>query len=284
MNYTSALWANTTLGPIFSEMLYANNTVAKNLVRVLENIKYKQVVTSISGDLVVQPYAVNPTSAGSISFNDTEIEPVKSHVFHTFTMDALRSTRFGRDMKSGAANMESNEFLQAVLDYAIPRVGKAIEADFWTKMKDEFDGAGAQFVPATALTSSNIVAEIQKIYEAIPGEILEGSEAKIYAPHSVKQLIKVANLKQAYRDIFTVDGDAVSYLGVPVEFVPLAANTILAGRSTDLVLGTDLASDFGSFEVGKVNNTGDEMFIKATFSLDAAVCIPGQKVIYTVAQ
>lgn len=283
MNYIPSLWANTTLGPIFTEMLYANNTVSKNLVRVLENIKFKQVVTSISGDLVVQPYAVNPVSAGALTFADTEIEPVKSHVFHTFTMDALRSTRFGRDMKSGAANIESNEFLQAVLDYAIPRVGKAIEADFWGKMIDVLDAASTVSINASTLTSSNIVAEMQKIYEAIPGEILEGSEGKIYAPHGVKQLIKVANLKQAYRDIFSVDGDSVAYLGVPVEFVPLAANTMVAGRSTDLILGTDLASDFGSFEVGKVNNTGDEMFIKATFSLDAAVCIPGQKVLYKAA-
>ena len=281
MNYTPQLWNNTTLGPIFSEMLYSNDTVSKGLVRVLENIKYKQVVTSISGDLTVQPYAVNPTTAGAITFGDTEIAPVKKQVYHTFTMDAMRSTRFGRDMKSGAANMESNEFLQTVLEYAIPRIGRSIEKDFWATLIAKLDAVGtAHEITGVALTSANIVAELQKLYAAIDGEVLDGNEAGIYVPRKVKQLIAIANQNATYRDQIAVNGDSVSFLNVPVQFIDLEGNNMLAGRKSDYILGTDLASDFGSLEVGKVNNTGDEMFLKATFSLDAAVCVPTQKVLY----
>ncbi|KUG07422.1 hypothetical protein [Solirubrum puertoriconensis] len=279
MNYTPQTWENNTLGPIFSEMLYANDTVAKSLVRVLENIKHKQTVTTLGGDLTDQPYAVNPVSAGNLNFADAVIEPEVRQVVHKFDMFALRGTRFGADMKSGAAQMESSEFLKAVLEFAIPKVGKAIERRFWTSLVAKLEAAASEIgVAGVALTASNIVAEFEKIYSAMPGETL--SEAKIYAPENAKQLIKVANLKQTYRDIFSVSADKVEYLGVPVEFVPLPANTIVAGRSTDLILGTDLAADFAKLEVGKVDNIGDEMFLKATYSLGAAVCVPNQKVLY----
>lgn len=281
MNYSPKIWTGTFFGQIFSEAIYANNTVDKALVRVLDNIKYKQNVTSLTGDLVVQNYAITPTSAGQLTFSDASIEPVKKHVYHEFEMDSLRSTRFSSDMKSGAANMESNEFLKAVLEYAVPRVGKAIEKDFWTLLVTKLQAASDEIAVAGAtLTPANIIAEMEKVYAAMPGEILEGSDAKIYAPHAVKQMIKVANLNQTYRDIFTVAGEDIAYLGVPVEFVPLAANTLIAGRSTDLIMGTDLMSDFGQFEVNKVQANSDQMFLKATFSLDAAVCVANQKVLY----
>lgn len=282
MNYTPQLWTNTALGPIFSEILYANDTVSKGLVRVLENIKYKQVVTTLSGDLTVQPYAVNPVSTGAITSSDTEIAPDKKHVFHTFTMDAMRSTRYGRDMKSGAANLESNEFLQAVLEYATPRIGRAIEKDFWAKLTAKLDAVGAgEEIVGTALTAANIVAELRKVYssQAI-AEAMDSDEVTIYVPRKVKQLIAIANQDALYRDLIAVNGDSVTFLDIPVVFVDLAGNNMIAGRKSDLILGTDLASDFGSLEVGKVNNTGDEMFLKGTFSLDAAVCVPAQKVLY----
>ena len=232
MNYTPQLWTNTTLGPIFSEMLYSNDTVSKGLVRVLENIKYKQVVTSISGDLTVQPYAVNPPSAGAISFGDTEIAPVKKQVYHTFTMDAMRSTRFGQDMKSGAANMESNEFLKAVLEYAVPKIGRSIEKDFWVNLTAKLDAVGAgEEIAGTALTAGNIVAELQKVYSsAAIAEVMDSNEVTIYVPRKVKQLIAIANQNATYRDLIAVNGDSGSFLNIPVVFVDLAGNNIIAGR------------------------------------------------------
>lgn len=240
------------------------------------------MVTSITGDLVVQDYAVTPTTGGgNITFGDATIRPVKKHVYEEFNMQGMLNTRFSADMKSGAANMESNEFLKAVLEYAVPRVGKAIETSYWNLLVTKLNAASDEIAVAGAtLTAANVIDEMEKVYAAMPGQILEGTEAKIYAPHAVKQMIKVANLNQTYRDIFTVVGDQISYLGVPVEFVPLAANTIVAGRSSDLILGTDLLSDFGAFEVNKVQANSDQMFLKATFSLDAAVCVTNQKVLY----
>lgn len=283
MNYTPKVWENSTLGPIFSEILYANNTINGGYVRILDNIKYKQIVTSISGSMAIQDYAVSPVTAGSITFSDTVIEPLKKHFFHTFEMDTLRSSRFGAGMPSGAANMESNEFLKTVLEFAVPNIGKEIEKGYWATLTTKLAAATNEIaVAGVILTSGNIAGQIQRVFEAIPGEVIASSEAAIYAPASAYSLIKVANVSATYRDIFTVTGTDVDYLGVPVRFVPLAANTIIAGRASDLILGTDLAADFAQLEVGKDNPSSDLMYLKLTFSLDAAVCVTNQKVLYKV--
>ena len=286
MVFTPKIYSNTTLGPIFSEVLYANNTISKGYVRVLDNIKYKQVVTSVTGELVSQPYAVTPTVPGAnqITFSDSEIEPVKFHIYDEFTMDTLRSTRFGLDMKSGAANMESNSFLQAVLGYAIPKAGNSIEKKFWELSVTKLAAATNEInVAGTALTTSNLVAELTKVYLAIPGEVIESGEAAIYVPYSVKQLVMAINQDTTkFKNAFAVTADSIQFMGVDILFVPLAASTIVAGRKSDIILGTDLASDFGAFEINKVANNSDLMFMKLTYSLDAAVVLANQKVLYKV--
>jgi hypothetical protein len=284
MDFTPKIYSNTTLGPIFSEALYANNTVSKNYVRVLDNIKYKQVVTTVSGDLVSQAYAVTPSVPGTaqIKFGDTEIEPIKFQIYDEFTMDTLRSTRFGLDMKSGAANMESNEFLSAVLGYAIPKAGNSIEKKFWDITTTNL-ASDASHIPVTntTLTVANLVAELMKVYLAIPGEVIESGEAAIYVPKNVRQLAMAVNQDTTkYKNAFVVVGDSVQFMGIDLLFVPLAANTIMAGRKSDFILGTDLASDFGSFQVDRVQNNSDLMFMKLTYSLDSAVVLGSQKVIY----
>jgi hypothetical protein len=135
-------------------------------------------------------------------------------------------------------------------------------------------------VAGVVITATNIAAEYAKVFAAIPSSVLSEEDVTIFAPFSHLQLIKQANANATYRDIFTVTGNVVYYLGVKVEFVPLSENVIIAGRSSDIVLGTDLVSDFTEFEFGKVNNIGDEMFLKAVFTLEAAVIVPTQKVLY----
>ena len=286
MEFTPKIYSNTTLGPIFTEALFENKTVSGAYVRVLDNVKYKQVVTTVSGDLVSQPYAVTPTLPGTsqTKFGDSVIEPIKWHIYDEFTMDSLRSTRFGADMKSGAANMESNEFIKSVLAHAIPKSGNSIEKKYWELMGTHIAANTDKIsVAGTTLTVSNLNAELLKVYLDIPSEVLESGDAAIYVPRNVRQLVMAVNQDTTkFKNAFVVVGDSVQFMGVDLLFVPITANTVIAGRKTDFILGTDLASDFGSFEINKVQNNSDLMFMKLTYSLDATFVLPAQKVLYAI--
>ncbi|MDJ1500672.1 hypothetical protein [Xanthocytophaga agilis] len=302
---------------IFSEILYSNNTVSRsNVVRVLDNVKSERPVTTMGGDINWSGYTSSPDITqytDALSAADELISPKKIMALATFTYDDLRNTRFEESMSAGAKNVTSDEFTQAVLSYSIPRLGLSYEKKYWqgvasaTKTAiasgsapsnqktviaalapDLTDGVLAQAVKkadtinvtGTTLTISNLKTEFNKVYTAIPAAVEQSGEAVIFAPWSVRKLIKQANQAEQYRDVFGVNGDSFDFLGIRIEFVPLPENVMIAGRWSDIVLGTDLLSDIGEIEIGKVTNYGDQMFIKAVATLGSVVLISKQKVIY----
>lgn len=134
------------------------------------------------------------------------------------------------------------------------------------------------------IDSTNIWDEYTRVYAAIPNVLLQSSNIRdvyIFAPESHLQLIQIYNTTQLYRDRFSVDAQGNFYfLGVRIMFVPLAENTMTAGRWSDYILGTDLTSDFSYVKVDVVQNNADTRFIKQVFTSAAAVTVQTQKVNY----
>ena len=259
------------------------------------------------------------TYTDTLKFADFTVNPKKIMALTTFGMDDLRNSRFSKDMAAGAANITSNEFEQAVLGHCIPRLGKSFERTFYNSVtqatKDavaadavsgytagekalvaslpvgKVDGLLVQIivsklgvkVAGAAKTVANLQAEYNKLFTAIPSELIGSADLRIFASYADLQLIMQANAAQQYRDIFVVNGMEASYLGVKIEFVPIPSNVMFAGNagaSGSFILATDLLSDVATLEIGKVNNYGDRMFLKQVCTLDAAIAIPTQKVLY----
>lgn len=284
MIYTPKTYNGEHYTEIFSEILFANDTVDKSLVRVIDGIKNKQTVTTLSGDLPIQAYQVTPNApSDTLVFSDATLEPIKQMVYTEFTMEDLRSTWFAQNMRAGAANLEAPDFLSAIEGYAKLKVGQSIEKAYWLSVIAKLDAAntGVELTGA-AITAANVTTAFADVFAAMKNEVLASSEALIYADQSVRKAILQANANAVYRDIFTVSGSEIAYLGVPVAFVP-TNGVMLAGRRSDFVLGTDLTADFGTFQVEKLQANSDKMFLKGVFSLDAAVCVPTQKVLRKVA-
>lgn len=281
ITYSPNVWRGPHFEEIFSEVIYSNKTVDKNLVRFLTNVKSQTQLTSLTGAPVVQPYSlIAPAPQGSLNFADATLTPVKNQVYDEFDMNQMLNTMFSEDMAAGAANMNSPKYIKAVTEFILPRVSKTIEKSYWASVYDILTASNQNIDRVgTALTATNVLDEVKAIYAAIPGEVLATGEAKIYMPEAAKQLLLIANADRTYRDLLSVSGDDIKYLDCPIEFVPLPANTIIAGRATDFVWGTDLLSDYGSLEIAKVYNNSDLMFMKLVFTQGAAVCVQTQKVL-----
>ncbi len=270
--------------------------------------KYKE-------DLRESDYA---TYTDTLSASDKTLTPSKMQSIVFFKMDDLRNTRFGDSMAAGAGNIESPSFESAATEYLMPLYSRSFEDKIWTGMTtttkaaiaagsasatqkawaasitttadDVVDGLVAQLivenagkVAGTTITVANIGAEYDKAIVALPTAVQGNADTVLYAPYSHRMLIRMANKSQTYRDLFVVDGDQMSYLGLPIRFVPLPENCVIAGRggaNGDLVAATELLSDVASFEIGKVNNVGDQLFGKLVVSLTTGVLLPAQKVIY----
>ncbi|MDO7846483.1 hypothetical protein Q5H92_08950 [Hymenobacter sp. M29] len=325
--YSPKQWLGKHAAAIISLLIAANRTSKKNLVRILDNVKNEMYITTISGDVPWRPYQEEISEANlatfaqdsTLKFSDATVRPVKIMAMDKFLMDQLRNTRFAADIKQGAANIDSNEFRQAVLAYLIPILGKSFERLFynsvtattkaaiaassataaqkaWAAAQPDglVDGILANMiangnviaVAGTSVTATNIVAEYEKIYAALPGVVAGNPDTRMFVPESDFSLVLQANRNQQYRDIFTVQGNGlenatVTFSGLELEFVPQPGRFAgRAGSSGDFVLATDKAGDENEFTIDKVNNLGDAMFGKAVATLDAEVLLPQQKVLY----
>lgn len=139
-------------------------------------------------------------------------------------------------------------------------------------------------VVGTTIDASNIGTEYSTLYASIPAVLLNSAnfgELRIFAPESHAQLIRVFNLSQTYRDTFFIDNAGnYFFLGIKIEFVPLPENTMIAGRRTDLIWGTDLTADYGMIKIDVVANNADTRFFKGVFTQGATAVSQAQKVLY----
>lgn len=137
-------------------------------------------------------------------------------------------------------------------------------------------------VVGTTITSANIKAEYDKVYAAIPAEVLESGELPtIYAPYSHKQLITIFNNNVAnYKDAFAVSGNSFGFNGLNIVFVPIPENVILCARKSHLFWVTDLTSDVNMMKMEKIANNREDMFLKNVMSIGAHVANQKFNVLY----
>ena len=138
-------------------------------------------------------------------------------------------------------------------------------------------------VVGTTITSANINAEYAKVYAAILPQLLQPNNmglVKIYAPFSHVQLINTFNVNATYRDVFQVVNGEYFYNSVKIEFVPLYANIMVAGKSTDLIWGCDIADPNASVKVDFLSANSEDMFIKAPYTQESSYVQAQQFVLY----
>jgi len=119
--------------PIIEELLFENKTVANNLVAFETDVKADTIFTENSNIATMQAYTSGaPTSSGTLGLVDTLISPTKLMFYQEFDPNALRSSRFKRDMKPGAWNTASSEFERVVLGAYGKEVSYTGEQKFWS--------------------------------------------------------------------------------------------------------------------------------------------------------
>ena len=144
-------------------------------------------------------------------------------------------------------------------------------------------------VTGTTVTSSNIAAEMAKIYAAIPAQSLASTVAPvvIYCPRAWKQLARIANnaVGAAQQVNFLFEGDKENakcfYNGVEMLFVPTPNNLMAYANTKDAVSwNTDLMDDVNRFEVGKLVADGDVQFVRSIYTMAANVARASVGVLY----
>jgi len=139
-------------------------------------------------------------------------------------------------------------------------------------------------VAGVPLTSLNLKAEFDKIYSAIPAEVLAGNEQPIiYAAMNLKQLIVTTNnVVSDFNKPFTVNDANTEFRfnGILIEFVPIPNNSVIVALKSHLFWVTDLASDNNTMKIDRIAENREDMFIKSVLSIGAHVANQKFNVLY----
>jgi hypothetical protein len=145
------------------------------------------------------------------------------------------------------------------------------------------------------IDASNVLAEIQRVYNAIPDAVLNEGEfepekaaVKIFVGLDIMRYLKQAlsttpTNYQVTLPSFTIEGGKVFYMGIEICVVVLPANTMVAASRDNLYFATDLLSDTQEIRAQMGNDLKDENIwrAKGAYRADAGMIFEDEVVVYS---
>lgn len=152
-------------------------------------------------------------------------------------------------------------------------------------------------VSAVNIDATNVLSEIQKVYDAIPNVVIneslyepEKAPVRIFVDintyrYALQALSGVAGEYQVVLPSWTYEGGVIRYMGVEVALVNyMPANTMFAASRDNMIFFTDLLSDTKEIRVAHGNDLKDEsmVYIKGNYRAESAFVYEDEVVLYSL--
>ena len=244
----------------------------------------------------------NPQQIAKLSEKELKIKNYKINLEQC--IDDLERKRTVWMLSPGAKNLELPESLEeATMALLASELASEVEAkifngdssldanDFDGATKVLTDSAEAIKIAGVALTKANVLTEVEKVFAALPEDVLAKGLAEgtlnIYVSYATFMKVKMAlgdvfGSNVVVIPAFTVEADTVRYMGV--EIVPvkgIGENDIIAADAKNFLIGTDLVRDLEEIRLGQFPAPNDsKIFIDGRLRLGFAIAFEDEVVFY----
>ena len=267
-------YAGEFSGKYIAAALLSADTLDKGGITIMPNVKYKSVIKKASTDDIVKDATCDfVTDAGTLTLTEKILQPEEFQVNLDICKKDLRSDWEAAQMGFSAFDNLPANFSDFVLAHVAAKVADRTERSIWSGDTDnsgQFDGfstllaedadlPAANEVAGTTVDSSNVVAELGKIVDAIPAAVYGKEDLHIYVAQNIYRAYVRAlggfgangvgangyenkGNNQVLGDLF-FDG---------VKLFPtagLASNTAIAAEKSNLFFGTGLMNDMNEVRV-----------------------------------
>ncbi len=215
-------------------------------------------ITKSDTTLVVSPF-------------ETQIQPCFSNLYDQWEIQQRRGSN---------QDWMPTDFIDFVALQLGKTVGKRIEQLIYVGDKNnanEFDGLYVKLasndVQINALTSANIVAELDKVRESIPDDVYVEEDYAIRLSIADFKKYQIAVQNGDYRNLGPVGSVPEDFRGIPLKVAfGQTENNIIAGRTADLHFGTNLKSELSQFGTYDMREQGeDTLRIFSKYDLGTAI-------------
>lgn len=261
---------NTTFYGIDAAGFYSQALLtgaSKEEFRLIPNVKSKIKLgeLNIGNILAGADCSFSSAGEGTLAQKSFEVEPIKINLEYckrTFETNYLSALL--RPGSNSAEVMPSS-----VEQYLLGEVAKKVSADLeqlvWkgntataSYPLSLYDGLEKQLladsavidVAAGTVTSANVIAELTKVYNAIPTQILRTEDLRIFVSSSIFRAYRQALAAASAEAYYMQNYSELHFLDVKIVEAPgLSTNKMVAAQKANLLLLTDLMSDFEDVKI-----------------------------------
>jgi hypothetical protein len=256
----------STNNPIDSDKIYHSALIAggsKSLFTPIVDVKDKARIRKHDFGNVLQVDGCTFNAQGAGALSEKLVDACSIKVNLELCQSTLESSFVANAMASGA---NKSDFLPVDFqNYLTSKLAEKMSADFevlaWqgdvsntggTYPIPLCEGLIGQFtadatvvdVTATTITSSNVIAEMNRVYDAIPEAVKFSDRMRIFVSSNVLGAYKQAVAAASAEAYYTKDAP-LTYLGIELVLAQgLPSNRMVAAELDNLFLITDLISDF----------------------------------------
>lgn len=278
-NFKLSFTDNTTFTGKDAEGFYATALLtgsSKSLFTLIPNVLSKIKLAQLNIGNVLQPFSCsfNNTGEGTLSQKTFEVAPIAIQL--SYCRSTFETNYLSQLLRPGSNGIEvmpptveaflMNEVANKVsadLEQIVFK-GNTATASYPLSLADGLekqflsDGTVIDVSATASLTAANIIGEIGKVYNAIPAQILD--EAVILVPSTAYRFYRQSLAAASAEAYFMQDHSELRYLGIQViEAKGMSNNRMVAARLSNLLLLTDLVSDFDDVLIlPQANVTGEK--------------------------
>lgn len=257
----------------FSQALLTGDTKSK--IKLVANVKstIKLADLNLGNVLQASDCSFSNTGEGSLAQKSFSVEPIKINL--EFCARTFETNYLSEVLRPGS---NSDQVMPSTIEeYILGQVAKKVSADteklVWQGSTATasyplslIDGLEKQFtsdsnvidVAATSITSSNVIAELTKVYNAIPEAVMAsaGDRLRIFVAPGIYRAYRQALANASAEVNFMQNYSELSFLDVRIEKAEgLTAGRMVAASLDNLILLTDLMSDFEDIQLLNMKNT-----------------------------
>lgn len=292
----SSSYAGADSGKYFSAAMKAADTIEKGVISVMPNVKFKSVLHRVEVANGQKDFACDFVAAGSVSLSEKVLEPKKLMINLELCKENFVNTWEAESMGFGANNSNlPTTFSEYFITKVLEGQAEKLDNDIWEGVASndgEFDGlipalkvevTGSTLITYSAITAANVIAQLQKVYNAIPDSILGKEDLKIVVSNNVARAYKQALSTLGFRLDYTVGDKPLDFEGVELVTIGgLPAGSILAYQVSNIWFGTGLLADHNQLIVKDMADTdlSDNVRFKMVFTAGVQFIVANEIVIH----
>jgi hypothetical protein len=301
-------YAGEFAGEYISAALLSAPTIDNGGITVKPNVKFKEVIKRIATDAIVKDATCDFTPTSTVTLTERILQPEEFQVNLQLCKKDFRSDWEALSMGVSAFDTLPRTFQDFLISHVAAKVAEKNEENIWKGVNanaGEYAGivtlatadATVIDVVGTAVTASNVIAEMGKVVDAIPAALYGKEDLHIYVSQNVaRAYVRAlggfaasglgANGTNAQGTQWFNNG-SLSFDGVKI-FVAngLANNFMVAAQKSNLYFATGLLNDMNEVKVIDMADLDGSQNVRVVMRFTAGVNygIGSEIVLYTPAE